>query len=401
MVIRGGALAALLICAAACSGGPAKPAPTPAACPRQPPSPPQGGDRPGAIRWSVVVDRCVPAEDISPDTAWEGDSGSSAAITGNTVVFQRSGVATAYSLRDGRTLWRRPLTPRGRWSDLAVSPDVVLVQRTGAHVALDVRTGRPLWRADDDLADFYLAGRHVLRPVDGTSIEAYAPRTGRRLWRTGVTDTSTTTYDDGTVYLNALARTRDDPRSPVEHRIVRLDAATGRKPAPYVLAKPLRVDLDTGLDETAQGVLLLNVLSDTREPGVPIIATVALDAATGRRLWTRPKLVEVGSGPFGEDDRHAHSFAAVDPRTGRTRWTIPYGADLPALARPDHLVTLHRDDPAGELRGVGPHGRTLWTSPQLPRPRYLTDGPGTVLAITCTPGPDELCAEHRLIALNA
>jgi outer membrane protein assembly factor BamB len=346
-----------------------------------------------------VVDRCVPAEDELPDTPWQGDSGSCAEITGDTVVFQRAGVVTAYSLRTGRVRWRQAFTPGGGW-DLEVSPDVVLIQRTGAHVVVDVRTGRPLWRGQDR-GHFYLAGRHVLREADGTSIEGYAPRTGGRLWRTAVTDARTSTYDDGTVYLNALGRKRDDPRSPVEDRIVRIDAATGRKPAPYVLSPPVRVDLETGEDQTAQGVILLDVLSDSDEPGVPIIATVALDAATGRRLWTRKKLFQIGSGPFGQDDRRARAFTAVQPHTGRTLWTIPYGDDLPALARPDHLVALHRDDAAGEVRGVGARGRTLWTSPRLPRPRYLTDDANTVLAITCAPGPDDLCAERRLVALNA
>jgi hypothetical protein len=363
-----------------------------------------------------VLDRCRPAgSDLSfsqDDTPWDIGYGWRAALADGRLMLLRGGVVTAYSLGTGRLLWQRTLMPapaRGApWIGMNASVDVVTIKRGGArsrNVFLDTRTGAPLWSMDNDRGDFFLAGRHVIR-MNGEAFEGYAPRTGRRLWRTAVTERDTTTFDEKVIYLNSVAQKGDDPRSPIQQHILRIDAATGRKLAALPLPGPLRVDMNATHGQPVPGMLVLDVLGNGKGPGVPITKTVALQTPTGRPLWTRKNDMAIDPGLFGQVDRKALTYTAVEPRTGRSRWTIPFGDNQPVMAHPGYLVTFQSDraDPIGKVQGLGPHGRLLWTSPPLERPDYLAGTPDTLLVITCTlwTGSEEagLCADHRLTAVT-
>ncbi|WP_141958966.1 outer membrane protein assembly factor BamB family protein [Actinoallomurus bryophytorum] len=412
----GGALVATLALSA-CSGGPPEPAPSPpdrAGCLRDgtAPAPVPGGKGAGAIRWSVVLDRCGPAGSELPfghdEAPWGYDYGWSATVAGGRLMLLRDGVVSAYSLRTGRSLWRRTLLPaptkEAQWAEMSASADVVTVERGGEdsrYVFLDARTGSSLWSTDTggEEAEFLLGGRYVIK-ADDEAIEGLALRTGRRLWRTAVPAPETAVSDGKVVYLSSVLSKSDRP--PVQRRIVRVDAASGRRLADLPLPGPLRVDMDT-----AHGMLVLAVLGASTEPVTPIVKTIALQASTGRLLWARKHDVATGPGLFGQIDESAEAYTAVDPRTGRSLWTIPLGGHRPVMARPDYLVTLETERSApgtGWIRGLAPRGRFLWTSPPLALPDYLTGTPETLLVITCDPWkPRErtgLCADHRLTAVS-
>jgi outer membrane protein assembly factor BamB len=424
VAVRGVALVVTLtmLVLSACSGGPAEPAPSPpdrAGCLRDGPAPAPGGKGAGAIRWSVVLDRCAPAGSELPfrhdEAPWSYDYGWSVTVAGGRVMLLRDGVVSGYSLRTGQPLWRRTLLPaptkEAQWAEMSASADVVTVERGGEdsrYVFLDARTGSSLWGIDTggDDTEFLLGGRYVIR-TDDEAIEGLALRTGRRLWRTAVAAPETAVSDGKVIYLSSVMPKHDDLHPPVQRRIVRIDAATGRRLADLPLPGPLRVSMDTDNGRLVDGLLVLAVLGASTEPVTSIIKTVALQASTGRLLWVRKDDVATGPGLFGQVDQNAEGYTAVDPRTGRSLWTIPLDGHRPVMARPNYLVTLEteRSKPdTGWIRGVGPRGRFVWTSPPLALPDYLTGTSDTLLVVTCDPWKQGertgMCADHRLTALS-
>jgi outer membrane protein assembly factor BamB len=426
VAVRGFALVATLTMSvlSACGGGSVEPSPSPpgrAGClrDRPGPAPAPGGQGPGAIRWSVVLDRCAPAGSALPfrhdEAPWSYDYGWSATIAGGRVMLLRDGVVSAYSLRTGRPLWRRTLLPaptkEAQWAEMSASADAVTVERGGEdsrYVFLDARTGSSLWSIDTGGEDteFLLGGRYVIT-TDDEAIEGHALRTGHRLWRTRVAAPETAVSDGKVIYLSSVMPKHDDLHPPVQRRIVRIDAATGRRLADLPLPGPLRVGMNTDHGRLVDGLLVLAVLGASTEPVTPIIKTVALQASTGRLLWVRKHDVTIGPGLFGQIDQNAETYTAVEPRTGRSLWTMRLGGHQPVMARPAYLVTLEteRSKPdTGWIRGLGPRGGFVWTSPPLALPDYLTGTPDTLLVVTCSPWkPGErtgLCADRRLTAVS-
>src|SRR5690606_18879704 len=95
----------------------------------------------------------------------------------------------------------------------------------------------------------------------------------------------------------------------------------------------------------------------------------ALDAATGRRIWSVRTRLALSAGPafgervlaFGTTDGE---LVAFDAETGEQRWIVPVGSEVlapPVIAR--GVIALRTVD--GRLRGFSiSDGRTLWTIEQ-------------------------------------
>jgi hypothetical protein len=184
--------------------------------------------------------------------------------------------------------------------------------------------------------------------------------------------------------------------------LVRVDAATGRKLTPLPLPAPMRVDMSAGHDQSVRGILVLDVLGEGAHP--PIVRTVALQASTGRLLWTRKNdLNVVPEGLFGLAGPKARTYTVVEPRTGRSRWRVPLDGRPPVMASPRQVAVLRGRDSTGIVQGLDSRGRTLWTSPPLARRQYLAATPDSVLLVTCEPWNAnlgvELCADQRLTAV--
>jgi outer membrane protein assembly factor BamB len=354
------------------------------------------GARPGEIRWSAPLERCAGSFDV----AWVARYGWRAEAAGGRLVLSRGDVVAAYDERTGAPLWRRTLGFGA--TGLVASAGVVIASRSAQNAVLDARTGEPLWSKDIGFGELVLAGEHVVhRGRD--ALEGLDARTGRRLWRTSVPDARTTTFDASVVYLNSVVPGRDS-RSPVQRRLLRVDAATGHRLAALPLPRPLRVDMWSSGNQAVRGMLVLSVLGEAETPGVPIVETVALDPRTGGSLWSRKGGVELGPELFGVPD--GRTYTALEPRTGRKVWTVARGEAVPLFARSGHLVA-HNDSSAGSaavgtVEGLRPHGGRGWSSPPLRHVEHLADTGDTVFVITCDQWPDDrvdLCRELRLTAV--
>jgi outer membrane protein assembly factor BamB len=103
----------------------------------------------------------------------------------------------------------------------------------------------------------------------------------------------------------------------------------------------------------------------------------------------------------------------VNPRTGRTLWTITNpgfgtsGGPNPLLAQPDAVLTAGvatggTDGNVAALRPDSGNGQQLWSSPPLPSPLFLAASGSTVYVTVCQPWPGSqpnLCAYQQLVAI--
>jgi outer membrane protein assembly factor BamB len=426
-------VAALALSLSACSSGRPTPQPT-ATCPSAaavttPPAP-VSDPRPGQVRWSVLLDRCAGAA----RAAWNdmriqqiGTVG-----PGNELLLDLNGTVSRFDLSTGARSWQRKVVAPAAanvFDRVEATADLVMVTLTAKSddnkfTFLDARTGVPLGAMGQDPGGLpELVGGHVVISADGT-VSGYDPRTGKTGWRVkytlppdaeGVADVA---HDDTTLYL--------EPPGGASGEIMRIDAATGH-PLPS-----LRLPAAAGLTPSriepfgaAQGRLVLWEHGATRTsapPGgtgvFPVVRGVAVDTRTGALAWSRPgRITTADSGPFtayGDDG----SYTAIDPRTGRTTWTITeHGLDTgpgryAVEPLPDYLVraaesgTDLSEDP-GTLVGVPPAGfekaHPAWHSAALPRPQFVAADQQTAVVTTCDPWGDPLhpagCADRELVAI--
>jgi outer membrane protein assembly factor BamB len=399
-------IAASLLSLSAC--GRDEPAPRPSAtCPATTPVTTLPGavsdPGPGQVRWSVPLDRCAGAA----RAAW-GDLRSQqigALGPGNELVLDLDGTISRFDLSTGARLWQRTVVApavSSTFDRVEVTSDLVMVALTaksvdGGYAFLDARTGAPLGAPDQRPGGTAeLVGGHVV--IGGEdSVSGYDPRTGKTTWRV---DAAGPAHDDTTLYL----RSPGDPDG-----ITRVDAATGRVLSPFRLQAaahltPSRVELFGA----AQGELLLWEHNPARSS---VARSVAMDTRTGALAWARAgQFGTAGSGPFSEyaDDG---VFTAVDPHSGRVRWTVSQdrGPGLYAVEPvADYLVQAVEDGAdvtryPGRIDGVPPKGlaaaHPAWRSAALPHPQLVAADQRTAVVSTCDAQGQPGCADRALVAI--
>jgi hypothetical protein len=387
-----------------------------AACQQAGPArlPAAGGQRPGDIRWSASLARCVK----NPGQTWAG-AGLLSPTTwatpapGGRLAVVVNGVVSVYSTATGARLWRRSVAPAGGPAvigALDVSRSLLLIQFRQAAATLstflDLSSGRPLGKANVVVpGDPFLVGAHVVLSDQGSTLEGYDPGTGKTLWSAavpGAPDAQAEVNDGTVVYLNSADLGSETVPM---RRIDRLDAATGRMLDPVTLPGPLDFDLSIeGGNAFDQGLLLLGISS-------PATRTVAVDAAAGTVKWSYPGDVGSGPGLFTYFDKGGSDLTAIDPGTGRAAWSVRQpglgteGGPDALLATPS-LAAAWSAAPEGRwvVAGIRPDGSRAWASHSFPPAMWLTDDTSTVYVIGCTPWKDSqsrLCSDITLTAVAA
>ena len=274
--------------------------------------------RTGRVAWRRELGRCIAASPaLGRGVVYVGLMGP-APCTGRD--RRVAGLLVALDARTGRTLWSfragviesSPLvvgrlvyfgswdhrvyavdvrTHRARWvfatggevkGGVALAGGTVFAGSYDGHVyALDARTGRLRWSAGSQQGlrgrgRFYATptvayGRVYVGATDGV-VYSFGARSGRLLWarRTGGYVYAAAAVWRGTVYVGSF-----------DHRFYALDAATGAVRWSFLGAHPI-IGASTVLD----GLVYFATCGACS--GVEARTTIALDARTGRRVWTFP-----------------------------------------------------------------------------------------------------------------
>lgn len=156
----------------------------------------------------------------------------------------------------------------------------VTTTRTRGFTALS-RTGAVLWRSPLDLRGSYSITRSCLAATDesGDSVSCLDYRTGRTLWTTSVGNYSFSGSAPGQRSDDVIAVTTAE-----RARLVALDGATGRI--------RFSTDVPAGSTPVAAGHTVIYLLGYGLTGARSTI--IALDASSGRHLWTRSSQVQVG-----------------------------------------------------------------------------------------------------------
>jgi outer membrane protein assembly factor BamB len=427
-------VAALAVSLSACGSGKHARQPT-AGCssaPRPALPTPVGNPRPGQVRWSVLLDQCAG----KARTAWYDmrESELGALGPGDELILDLDGTISRFELSTGARSWQRKVVAPAAASvfdSVEATKDLVMVTLAvkaddKKYAFLDAHTGAPLGAMNqqpDGVPE--LVGGHVVIRANGT-VSGYDPRTGTSSWQVKYTvppdawPVSGLAHDDTTLYVQ--------PPGGASNEIMRVDAATGRVlPSLRLPAAARLTHSSIEPSGTGQGVLVLwehSATPSSAPPGGtgvhPVVRSVGIDTRTGALAWSRPEQIAAAdSGPFstylGEDG----VFTAVDPRTGRTLWTVTEnglgtGNSLYALEPlPDYLVQAVEggdgsvtDDP-GTVGGVPPKGtegtHPAWHSVALPRPQCVAADQATAVVSTCDPWGNPMrpagCADRELVAI--
>ncbi|MBI4864015.1 MAG: PQQ-binding-like beta-propeller repeat protein [Candidatus Riflebacteria bacterium] len=343
------------------------------------------------------------------------------------VVVSDSRQVVALSGRSGRLLWRAPVdTPTDlRAARLAGRTGLdVLVASNLALTAFDGATGRRLWRVPgaswfDELvvADLDRDGRDdVLVKRKEERLEAYRGRDGHLLWSVSGT-------------LRQLSRpivadldhdgVPDVVRQTPERGLVATSGAAGEIPWTFhppgqVSGTPVAVDLDR--DGKLDVVICSNDPASSR--------VQAVSGASGRELWRRS--LAGASWPLAtagdlDGDRRpelvvvdqAGGIRALEGATGKVLWTGPKLRPMavPLVADPDgdgrcdvYCLLRHPTNEARHLVAAlsGRDGQVLWQTPEIPPIQavplqvVVPPGGGRPLIAVLAPGmpPGGLLAEE-------
>jgi len=280
-------------------------------------------------------------------------------------------------LKAGTLLWHTSV-PHSVLTTAAAAGTLCLAAGPGFR-GLSASTGKESWSLsgrEEDLLGAAMAVMAVSEEafiVTGPSAAAALdPRTGQRKWRfspptvtvNGLPSLSVFAADSTTVYATGVSRGSGGPQC----CILAIDAVTGhRKWATYF---PLTAEIS----ELTAGDGVVCALSG------PAPATmIALDARTGARMWTAPgPAVPFGgviaggviSGPIGGTS----GVVAIDALTGRTLWTTNVGGTLERTASGAGIVyapTFNGPEligVPGDLIALDAHsGKRLWA-------RHFTEG---------------------------
>lgn len=309
----------------------------------------------------VVEDHLLPAVvGISRD----GDTAAAVEVHGTLVaasnVGSRSGVAD-FDARTGRLRWRRidpaaspmqTVTTAGTVAAVLGSPDTnsvaQLIQPRVIHT-FDLATGRLLWtRAVPQTrtgfgpnSQLAVTGRTVLIAEGASTVTDVDARTGRTRWTSPGAGTCSLTANGGTERdypspLVADASTTVIARGCGATAVDALDSVTGAPrwswPTP---GSGLRAPRGAAVAGLADGVMFLSaattplpvatrVGSVLHRHGIAPTPLLALDARTGRLLWSEPGALigrVVADGPHAACLMSSGGYECRDARTGRLLFT--------------------------------------------------------------------------------
>jgi outer membrane protein assembly factor BamB len=290
--------------------------------------------RTGAVRWSTRVPNVVMTTPIVADDV--------AAV----------GTGTAHVLidRKGRTVWGRPAGD--------------------ALIGIDERTGRIRWTVPtvgEDMPSPALArvnGTDALVFVNGDDrVRAVAMSSGKTLWLhpvEGLASMSSAARSGGLVFVVVGG----GPYSGIPVRTLAVDAATGR----IAWSAPAG-NADCSPTLGGGEVFVEGSEVDTGRMGTGGIynTVTALDARTGRQLWTWAShdgtITNAGSneqaiaglyadGAFYESIPATDEFIAFDARTGHIRWRAHTGGEV-KMSAVEVNRRLYFGDTSGNFYVVG------------------------------------------------
>lgn len=256
--------------------------------------------------------------------------------SGIVLATDQEGVAYGIDANDGRIRWQRHLGRNATQTYISggVVHDGVYYTGYGNYLsALDTTTGEVKWRSTAWNAGYGSVGEHTIADdtlvvgANWSNIYAHNRHTGARTWTAGQdglrSQSSSGLWHDGVLIMTGNGR------------LVRFDAATGEALSshalpysPTVSGRPLIADDLLILGTAKHGVAAFHreTMEEAwrHETGEALVYTAAYSRAPSQTVESGAQLV-AGDIVVGASDGH---LRALDPATGRPRWSLNLGAPI-------------------------------------------------------------------------
>ncbi len=260
---------------------------------------------------------------------WTADSGASAAklavtlspATESNVIYTSDpkGRVRAFAADSGQRLWQTRVQQLVTGATAAGDGLVVVVTRKGEAIALDAKDGRQLWASgvsSQALAPAAIAaGVVVVQSVDG-KLTGLSARDGKRLWRYERTEPPLSLHGTARPVIVTDAVLTGFASG----KVVAVQLQSGKLLWELPVSQPQgRNEIERLVDVDVSPVVVRNVLYAASYQG----KLIALDAQTGRILWSRDVSTYSGmdadaTNIYLTDDRG--NVMAFDLRTGASVW---------------------------------------------------------------------------------
>lgn len=301
-----------------------------------------------------------PGPGASPAIKWQFDAGgpfANSPVVGDNVVFAASGEGTVHALdlATGAQRWSASVGATVSASPLLVNSLVIVPDEDGKVHALSATDGSPAWTATTDGAitgSPAAVGDDIITATRGTHAYRIDTAKGDVVWSAdlGSATTRSVTVDDDTAYLG------------LEGDIVAIALADGTERWRATIARSGSVGTPTIVGDL--------VYAATGIDGEPADAGVAaIDAATGAIRWryASPSQAQIYT-PAVVGGRafvlgHDGLLAALDAQTGKGLWTRDFAGDLEALPSivGDTVYVVGNDGPAAAVDAAT--GDVRWSVP--------------------------------------
>jgi len=269
------------------------------------------------------------------------------ALDGNAIyTSDPKGRIRAFAVDNGHELWETTVSRMVTGATAAGEGLVVVATKKGEVIALDHTNGRRLWTSNlssEVLAPAAVgAGVVVVQSVDG-KLTGLAAADGKRLWRYERTEPPLSLYGTARpVIVDDAVLTGF-----ASGKIVAVQIRTGKLLWELPVAEPQgRNEVERLVDVDVSPVVVRNVLYAASYQG----KIIALDAQTGRLLWSRDVSTYSGMDADAKNiyltDDHGNVLA-FDQRTGASVWKQEqlHARQLSAPRYVDGLVVV------GDLEG--------------------------------------------------
>ncbi|MGC4107841.1 MAG: PQQ-binding-like beta-propeller repeat protein [Thermomicrobiales bacterium] len=262
----------------------------------------------------------------SPVELWQvqiGDSLTSTPALANGVLYIGAGGKgiLAIDSQTGDTLWSYPANAPVPSSPAVADGIVYAVQEDGLLLVLDAKTGTERWTMPGIRpgANPLVDGGVVYMEGDSGAFYALDATTGSAIWTATMTEPvwKSATIADGRIYVG----THDG----VVHT---LNADNGDEIWTYTLDHP---ESGVTINTVAAGHGRVYIGTNNPASTTTFGQTIALDATTGKHIWSIDAGPDSGFGPpvVGASLVYASGndgvLSALDPATGETRWTYDVG----------------------------------------------------------------------------
>ncbi|TDB79599.1 serine/threonine-protein kinase [Actinomadura sp. KC216] len=281
---------------------------------------------------------------------------------------------------DGAARWKRHVSKKGRYLELAAGGGVVLANGDDGNEilhALDPRTGKIKWTRDGGMRATPHGGVTYLAQAEGQQICAVRTTTGKTLWtydlsfkESGPTDELAITdsvivfgIDEITALSRSNGRRRWTSKLPGRYGV------SGVGDLLILLAGDALVGMDAASGKTRWRYPMdypdFQVVGDGLVYAVDRFGTMhAVRTDNGARVWQRPNISGWGSQAGGGRcflEAADGEILALDSATGKQLWSR-------------ELLSRRTDDPRGQATALGLAGPTLYVS--------CTDGVLYALSVT-------------------